>query len=177
MRLRFLLTIVAVATSVSAQERPNGAPTSPIPALIRQMPGTWRVEQRMWTDTGTTPLVLPAAIARRRLVEGSFLEEIIARALRRQHVCGAAVGRREERRIQGPVDHWPCRKGSSGGPAVSHAGTSRTQRRVSRIRVRLHSRKIMIHCMPLTLLRGDMRIAGLLFRNTINPTLGSRPRR
>jgi hypothetical protein len=54
----------------------------PIPTLVREMAGAWRVEQRMWTGTATTPLVLPAAIGRRRLVEGGFLEEIMEKSPR-----------------------------------------------------------------------------------------------
>jgi hypothetical protein len=79
MRLRFLLAIFAVTclSTVSAQERPDTTPTGARPALIREMSGTWRVEQRMWTGAGTQPLALPPAIARRRLVEGGFVEEIM----------------------------------------------------------------------------------------------------
>jgi hypothetical protein len=77
--LRFFLAIFAATclSTVSAQERPDTAPTGVRPALIREMSGTWRVEQRMWTDAGTQPLALPPAIARRRLVEGGFVEEIM----------------------------------------------------------------------------------------------------
>jgi hypothetical protein len=154
--------MVAVTTSLFAQERPSGGPTAAIPALIRDMTGTWSVEQRMWTGPGAGPAVLPSAIARRRLLEGGFLEEVMEKsprvqgdtftriaylnfnavtqrfeyisldsraqlmversrgpgswwrsrlrsnacAVRRGHLRGAAVGRREERRIQVPLDHW-----------------------------------------------------------------------
>jgi hypothetical protein len=45
--------------------------------LIQQMVGTWLVEQRMWPAFGTKPITLPAAVARRRLMDGGFLEEVM----------------------------------------------------------------------------------------------------
>ena len=79
MRPRCLLAILAATclSSVAAQERPDSAATGAPPALIREMSGTWRVEQRMWTGAGTQPLTLPSAIARRRLVDGGFVEEVM----------------------------------------------------------------------------------------------------
>jgi hypothetical protein len=44
-------------------------------ALLREMAGTWDVQQRMWTGPGTAPVPLPAAVAHRHLVHGAFLEE------------------------------------------------------------------------------------------------------
>jgi hypothetical protein len=41
------------------------------------MVGTWTVQQRMWPGAGAEAKTLPPAIARRRLVEGAFLEEIM----------------------------------------------------------------------------------------------------
>lgn len=45
--------------------------------LIQQMVGTWKVEQRMWPGFGAKPITLPAAVARRRLMDGCFLEEVM----------------------------------------------------------------------------------------------------
>jgi hypothetical protein len=44
------------------------------------MVGTWDVKQRMWTAAGAPPIDLPPAIARRRVIEGVFLEEIMTLA-------------------------------------------------------------------------------------------------
>lgn len=44
---------------------------------MQQMIGTWNVQQRMWPGSGAAAIILPPAIARRRLVEGAFLEEIM----------------------------------------------------------------------------------------------------
>jgi hypothetical protein len=57
-----------------AQNAPskNSAPT-----LIQQMVGTWKVQQRMWPDFGAEAINLPPAVARRRLMAGGFLEEVM----------------------------------------------------------------------------------------------------
>ena len=80
--LSFVMTCslgcVALHSVVSAQDAPqhtygkNSAPT-----LIQQMVGTWNVRQRMWPGPGAEAINLPPATARRRLVEGAFLEEIM----------------------------------------------------------------------------------------------------
>jgi Protein of unknown function (DUF1579) len=41
------------------------------------MVGTWNVQQRMWLKPGAEAIDLPAAVARRRLIEGAFLEEVM----------------------------------------------------------------------------------------------------
>lgn len=61
-----------------AQEAPLGSPdTSAAPLVIRQMVGTWEVQQRMWTGARAEAIDLPPAVARRRLVGGAFLEEVM----------------------------------------------------------------------------------------------------
>jgi hypothetical protein len=80
MRLPLFLAIVALTASASAQGPTRDAPTGTVPALIREMPGTWRVEQRMWTTAGARPVLLPPAIARRQLLEGGFLEEMMEKS-------------------------------------------------------------------------------------------------
>ena len=44
---------------------------------MQRMVGVWKVEQRFWPGAGAEPIDLPPAIARRRMVEGAFLEEIM----------------------------------------------------------------------------------------------------
>lgn len=51
--------------------------TSPDPTLIQQMAGTWKVQQRMWPGLGAEAVPLPAAVARRTLMPGGFLEEVM----------------------------------------------------------------------------------------------------
>lgn len=61
-----LLGIALIPLSAMAQD-PS--------ALLRDMAGTWTVEQRMWTASGAEATTLPAAIAERQWVDGKFLEE------------------------------------------------------------------------------------------------------
>jgi hypothetical protein len=65
----------AILSSVAHAQR--AAADTSTPALIQQMAGTWTVEQRMWPAAGAKAVDLPPAVARRRLVEGAFLEEIM----------------------------------------------------------------------------------------------------
>jgi hypothetical protein len=61
-----------------AAEQPAQPDTStPEPPLVRQMAGTWDVEQRMWPGAGADAITLAAAVARRRAVRGGFLEEVM----------------------------------------------------------------------------------------------------
>jgi hypothetical protein len=41
------------------------------------MVGTWKVQQRMWPGFGAQAIDLPTAIARRHLLTGGFLEEVM----------------------------------------------------------------------------------------------------
>ena|SRR5215207_5897041 len=80
--LSFVMTCslgcVALHSVVSAQDAPQNTPgKNSAPTLIQQMVGTWNVQQRMWPGSGAGAINLPPAIARRRLVEGAFLEEIM----------------------------------------------------------------------------------------------------
>lgn len=47
------------------------------PTLIQQMAGIWNVQQRMWPGVGAEAVNLPPAAARRRLMAGGFLEEVM----------------------------------------------------------------------------------------------------
>lgn len=45
--------------------------------LLRTMAGTWDVQQRMWPAPGAAAIALPPAIAQRRLVRDTYLEEVM----------------------------------------------------------------------------------------------------
>ena len=45
--------------------------------LLKRMTGTWDVQQRMWPGPKTDPVMLPAAIAERRLIRDRYLEEVM----------------------------------------------------------------------------------------------------
>jgi hypothetical protein len=51
--------------------------STPAPPLVRRMAGMWNVQQRMWPGAGADAITLPAAVGRRRVVRGDFLEEIM----------------------------------------------------------------------------------------------------
>lgn len=55
----------------------NTAPKIPAPTLMQQMVGTWKVKQRMWPGFGAEAINLPPAVARRHLMAGGFLQEIM----------------------------------------------------------------------------------------------------
>ena len=47
---------------------------------LSSMAGTWDVTQRMWPAPGAEAISLPPAIAERRLVRGTYLEEVMTPA-------------------------------------------------------------------------------------------------
>jgi len=47
---------------------------------MRDMAGTWQVQQRMWPAAGKEPVTLPSAVAQRRLLGRLFIEEIMEKA-------------------------------------------------------------------------------------------------
>jgi hypothetical protein len=48
------------------------------PALLRDMIGTWAVEEWMWGSPGARAASLPAAVAERRLVGSDFVQEVMS---------------------------------------------------------------------------------------------------
>src|SRR5262245_18049601 len=66
----FFLTLWSLANAQSA-------PGTNSPTLIQQMAGTWNVGQRMWPGPGAAAVELPPALARRRVMQGGFLEEVM----------------------------------------------------------------------------------------------------
>lgn len=59
----------ALASNIARPDRAS------VPALLRQMSGTWSVKEWMWPGAGAKAIDLPAAVAHRSLVDGKFLEE------------------------------------------------------------------------------------------------------
>jgi hypothetical protein len=73
-RFAFLARAVCVAAvlpGIPARGEPDDR------NLLSQMVGTWDVQQRMWPGAGREAVTLPPAVARRRLVGGAFLEEVM----------------------------------------------------------------------------------------------------
>ena len=70
------LFCVVLADLAAAQSASSDSKT-PAPPLLNRMAGTWKVEQRMWPGAGADAITLPAAVARRRVVQGGFLEEVM----------------------------------------------------------------------------------------------------
>lgn len=80
--LAYCLVIVApvLARPASLAAGTLGKGTAALPALIRDMSGTWSVRQWMWPAPGTRPIMLPPAIAHRRIIDGKFLQENMSAA-------------------------------------------------------------------------------------------------
>jgi hypothetical protein len=71
--LSLFLPLAALAVSPPVAELGSGAGHAT--RLMQAMVGTWSVKEWMWPAPGAKPVNLPPAIARRRLVDGKFLEE------------------------------------------------------------------------------------------------------
>lgn len=65
----FGLILVSIWSSYSLAQSPT--------QLLRNMAGTWDVQQRMWPGPKADPVNLPAAVAERRLVRDTYLEEVM----------------------------------------------------------------------------------------------------
>jgi len=74
-KLASLILLGAGAAAAAASDNQLAAASGDATSMIRQMAGTWKVQQRMWPAPGAQPLVLPAAIARRQVLAGGFLQE------------------------------------------------------------------------------------------------------
>jgi len=69
---------VALCSVAHAQNAPPNTAGSNAPStLIQQMVGTWQVQQRMWPGVGAEAVNLAPAVARRRLIAGAYLEEVM----------------------------------------------------------------------------------------------------
>ena len=59
--------------------RPAAAQTpDPAPPLVREMAGTWNVAEWMWPGPNSAAVQLPAAVAERRPIAGSFIQETMS---------------------------------------------------------------------------------------------------
>src|SRR5262249_36938393 len=70
----------ALAPFAHGQDGPPGKPGTDAPPLLRDMVGMWDVRQQMWLGPDTRAIDLPPAVARRRLIEGAYLEETMTLA-------------------------------------------------------------------------------------------------
>jgi hypothetical protein len=69
---------MALCAIAHAQAAPPDIPGKNASAnLLQQMVGTWTVRQRMWRGFGAEAIALPPAVARRHLMTGAFLEEVM----------------------------------------------------------------------------------------------------
>jgi hypothetical protein len=81
-RTRYFLNacfVIAIALSHSVRAQ-DAAQTPAAPTLIQQMAGTWQVQQRMWQGFAAEAIVLEPAVARRNVMAGGFLEEVMTSA-------------------------------------------------------------------------------------------------
>lgn len=85
-RAAYVLSFVAACSICSAAlDSAAHAQTAPLgtadkisaPNLMQQMVGTWKVQQRMWPGFGAEAINLPPAVARRHLMAGGFLQEVM----------------------------------------------------------------------------------------------------
>ena len=77
-RVICVLSFVALCSVAHAQTAPLGAESkNSAPTLLQQMVGTWKVQQRRWPGSGADAATLPPAVARRHLMTGGFLQEIM----------------------------------------------------------------------------------------------------
>ena len=67
--------VAALALAHAAEPTPDTKPAPP--ELLRQMEGNWTVVQKMWPGRNMAAVDLPTATVRRRLIQQSFLEEVM----------------------------------------------------------------------------------------------------
>ena len=84
--MRITRRLVILAGSLALSVVPFVASTTAVvsaqvaPLLLQHMVGTWNVQQRMWPGAGAKAVPLPPAVARRLLVGGAFLQEVMTSA-------------------------------------------------------------------------------------------------
>jgi Protein of unknown function (DUF1579) len=72
-RIFSLIALCILSPCAHAENEVSKAPST----LIQQMVGTWNVQQRMWSGPSAQAINLPAAIAKRNMIIGGFLEEVM----------------------------------------------------------------------------------------------------
>jgi Protein of unknown function (DUF1579) len=75
---RVVLSIVLTVVGAGSRAADKTADPKPAaPELLQNMQGNWAVVQKMWPGRNQPPVDLPSATAKRRLIQGSFLEEVM----------------------------------------------------------------------------------------------------
>lgn len=72
-----IVCLAALAQVAHGQDASLGKASKTATPLLQQMVGTWDVQQRMWPGPGAEAINLPQAVARRRLIEDAYLQEIM----------------------------------------------------------------------------------------------------
>jgi hypothetical protein len=75
-RLTLAVLVLMAAGWAQAADLPSDA-KPPVPPLLQKMEGNWTVSEKMWPGSGQEVIDLPAATAHRRLIQKSFLEEVM----------------------------------------------------------------------------------------------------
>jgi Protein of unknown function (DUF1579) len=70
-----VLVLMAAAWAQAADPAIDAKPL--VPPLLQKMEGNWTVSEKMWPGSGQEAVDLPAATAHRRLIQKSFLEEVM----------------------------------------------------------------------------------------------------
>jgi hypothetical protein len=80
--LAFAYCLLTVAPVLARAAGPTtgepGQGAAALPAVIREMAGTWSVKQWMWPAPASRAIALPPAVAHRRIIDGQFLQEIMS---------------------------------------------------------------------------------------------------
>jgi hypothetical protein len=76
-RATSVAAIVLIAAGCAQAADLPGDAKPPVPPLLQKMEGNWTVSEKMWPGSGQEAVDLPAATAHRRLIQKSFLEEVM----------------------------------------------------------------------------------------------------
>jgi len=71
-----LVLTAALPAAAWTESAPPGSAAKATP-LLNKMVGTWDVRQRMWAGSGAEAVDLPPAVARRTLIQDSYLQEVM----------------------------------------------------------------------------------------------------
>jgi Protein of unknown function (DUF1579) len=66
-----------MTTSLASAASPLGSTAPGVPALLQNMEGQWTVTEKMWPGHGQPAMDLPPGTVHRRLVQQTFLEEVM----------------------------------------------------------------------------------------------------